>query len=79
MIPDKIYYHENIQKIEMVKLTGKVLKHYKRMDKTKLIIFGTGIISDCLSPFFEESDSFDIIAYCVDKKFKKKIFLEVNQ
>tara|TARA_Y100001978_G_C23683075_1_gene430200 strand:- start:969 stop:1652 length:684 start_codon:yes stop_codon:yes gene_type:complete len=41
------------------------------MPRTKLIIFGTGIISDCLSPFFENCDCFDVIAYCVDNEFKK--------
>ena len=46
------------------------------MDKSKLIIFGTGIISDCLSPFFEKSNSFEIVAYCIDKEFKKENFFK---
>tara|TARA_Y100001968_G_C19390946_1_gene735559 strand:+ start:642 stop:1325 length:684 start_codon:yes stop_codon:yes gene_type:complete len=39
------------------------------MKSKKLIIFGTGIISDCLTSYFENQTKYEIVAYSVDKEF----------
>lgn len=36
------------------------------MSKEKLVIFGTGIISECVTPYFNHS-RYEIIAYCCDE------------
>tara|TARA_B100001250_G_scaffold412252_1_gene442978 strand:- start:1377 stop:2054 length:678 start_codon:yes stop_codon:yes gene_type:complete len=41
------------------------------MKKTKLIIFGTGIISDCVTAYFKNKKDIEIIAYCIDKQFRE--------
>ena len=40
------------------------------MAKKKLVIFGTGIISECVTPYFNCSD-YEIIAYCCDESHLK--------
>ena len=37
----------------------------------KLVIFGTGKISEVISYFFERKSSYDIYAYTIDSKYKK--------
>jgi hypothetical protein len=42
----------------------------KRM--RKIIIFGTGIVSDCVSFYFEKDNKFEIVAYCCDPEYIKE-------
>ena len=38
----------------------------------KIIIFGTGIVADCVSFYFENDEKFQIIAYCCDSEHIKE-------
>jgi len=38
----------------------------------ELIIFGTGIIADCVSYYFEREGNYSIAAYCCDRSFLKE-------
>ncbi|KZR73704.1 acetyltransferase [Prochlorococcus marinus] len=37
--------------------------------KSKLFIFGTGIVSQCISPYFQYFSDYDLCGYCVDDDY----------
>ena len=75
MIPDKVKHFSTLPKNQNGKIDRIHLKDYSPnlMPSKKLIIFGTGIISQCVTPYFERSDCKGHI-YCCDALFWKSSF-----
>ena len=38
----------------------------------KLVIFGNGQVADIMFSYFQKSDEYKVVAFCVDDKFQLK-------